>query len=765
MTHWFRFTTCCAWPLAAGLVLLAAGCSRDPQAVKTAALKKADAYAQQGKRAEAVIEYRNAAQADPQDGEVLLKLADAYSAAGDHASAIREYLRASDLLTQRVDVQLKAGNLLLLGRRFDDAKVRAEKALVIAPQDVEAHILLANSLAGLKQFDAAIEEVEDAIRTAPERGSSYATLGALEAGRGRMAAAETAFKKATELDDRSIPAHLALANFYWIQRRWPDAEAQLRKALDLDPNHVVTNRALAAFSLALNRPADAEKYLKTVVEVTKAPEATLALADFYMARGGDASARAMLQTLPSSGSAGPQVAVRLAALDHAAGRSDEAYKTLDGVLSSDRGNLQALLAKSTMLLQDKRLDDALAAAKTATESHGQSAAAFFVLGRIQTARNDTDGATTAYREALRLNPRATGVQLALAQIHLATGRTAESVGFAEDAVRSDPSNPNARLALVRGLLARGDLQRAERELAQLVAAAPNSAAVRVQNGILHARKKNPAAARREFEQALAADPSSIEAIGGLAALDLAAKQPEAARARVGARANQPDATPPMMMVAARTYIATGDLAGAEQMLRRILQKDPSYLHAYGALGEIYVRRGQLDAALTEFDAMTKRHPKPVAALTLTGMILQSQGKVADARSRFERVLQIDPTAPVAANNLAWMLAESGGNLDVALQLAQTAARGLPDSPEVSDTLGFVYFKKDLLPQAIQTFRSTIEKDPTKPEYHFHLGQALAKAGDQAGARQHLTEALRLKSDFPEAAAARSLLETLGSPQS
>ena len=43
-----------------------------------------------------------------------------------------------------------------------------------------------------------------------------------------------------------------------------------------------------------------------------------------------------------------------------------------------------------------------------------------------------------------------------------------------------------------------------------------------------------------------------------------------------------------------------------------------------------------------------------AALTLSGMILEAQGKTEEAKARFERVLQVDAAAPVAANHLAWL---------------------------------------------------------------------------------------------------------------
>jgi Flp pilus assembly protein TadD len=65
---------------------------------------------------------------------------------------------------------------------------------------------------------------------------------------------------------------------------------------------------------------------------------------------------------------------------------------------------------------------------------------------------------------------------------------------------------------------------------------------------------------------------------------------------------------------------------------------------------------------------------------MLGTILDLQGKTQEAKARYNRALQIDPRAAVAANNAAWIDATStGGNLDLALQLAQTAKAQLPIS--------------------------------------------------------------------------------------
>ena len=214
------------------------------------------------------------------------------------------------------------------------------------------------------------------------------------------------------------------------------------------------------------------------------------------------------------------------------------------------------------------------------------------------------------------------------------------------------------------------------------------------------------------------------------------------------------------MLAARAYASMGDVKGSEELLKRVLAIDPAFLDAYGALGQLYTRQGRLEEALTEMTTLAQKQSRPVAALTLAGIILEAQGKHTEARTTFERVMRLDAEAPVAANNLAWIYVQTGGNLDVALQLARTAQRKLPKVAEVNDTLGFIYYKKSLPALAVPALRASVESDPNNPSYQYHLGLAYVLAGDKAQARQSLAKALALKPQFDGAKDAQSVLDSL-----
>jgi tetratricopeptide (TPR) repeat protein len=740
-------------------LLIAGACSADPQARKVRYLASGDKYLEAGKLPEAIIEYRNAVQQDPRAGDAHVKLADAYLRSGDAGRALDEYTRAADLLPEDSSVHLKASGILLLAQRFDDAKLWAEKVLAREPSNLQAVIVVANALAGLKDFDAAVSEIEEAIKLNPGRGETYTNLGAVELGRGQKEAAERAFKRAVAIDGRSADGRLALANFYWADARWPAAEEEFRTVVQLDPANVLAHRALASFYIATNRAAEAEPHLKQVRDLTKEPAAEFALADYYVARKDDVSARGLLEKLAGTAATAPFAEVRLATLDRQSGLKEAAYQRVAKALATDRTNLPALLAKTTFLAADGRLEEALSAASLAVETHQDSAAALFALGTVQAARHQKEAAIAAYDGVLRLNPRATDAKVALARLHLSAGRAETSLDLAQDAAASQPENLNARLAVARALLARRELPKAQVELDSLERQIPDSAALQTLLGVLKGLQQDQAGARRSFERALELDANSIEALGGLVVLDLNAKRTSEALARVDERvARKPDTA--ALMLAARVYARAGRPQQVESLLRRVIETDPGALEAYGALAQFYVSEKRLDAALKEFEELARREPRPVAALTFAGMILQDQGRTTEARDRFVRALELDPDAPVAANNLAWLYAESGDDIDLALDLALRALGKLSDRPEVNDTVGWVHYKKGLAPEAILYFQKSIQRDANNSLYHYHLGLAYVKSGDVSRGRQAMERALGLNPDFQGAAEAKQMLARL-----
>ena len=350
---------------------------------------------------------------------------------------------------------------------------------------------------------------------------------------------------------------------------------------------------------------------------------------------------------------------------------------------------------------------------------------------------------------LKENPANHAIRTLESQLFLDEGLREKALSSAQVAVKGDPTSAVSQFTLGKAYAAVGDRTGAETAFREVLKINPQAAPAQVELSLLQIRAKGGNSLNLAEEAALSRPgPNSIEALAGQLSVDLKERNASVARNRLTQRLSV--ARPPveLLLLAGRTYFALDDLKETETVLLRAIELDPSSLPAYSMLGQTYLRMNRLDDARAEFDRLATRQSRPVGALTASGTILQAQGKVKEARERFERVIGIDPGAAVAANNLAWIYADSGQNLDKAVQLAQSALVRLPDVPEVLDTLAWAYYKGSTPSLAVRPLTRCITVAPgaAGAGCRYHLGLVHAKIGDVALAEQNLRTAIKLQGD-------------------
>lgn len=77
-----------------------------------------------------------------------------------------------------------------------------------------------------------------------------------------------------------------------------------------------------------------------------------------------------------------------------------------------------------------------------------------------------------------------------------------------------------------------------------------------------------------------------------------------------------------------------------------------------------------------------------------------------------------------------------------MTLAERAKKRMPGSPNVSDTLGYVYYEKNLTGDAIRELQQAVQAAPLNSMFTLHLAIALLKNGDKPGAKREAESALR-----------------------
>jgi Flp pilus assembly protein TadD len=168
------------------------------------------------------------------------------------------------------------------------------------------------------------------------------------------------------------------------------------------------------------------------------------------------------------------------------------------------------------------------------------------------------------------------------------------------------------------------------------------------------------------------------------------------------------------------------------------------------LCSLQIARGSVDQAIGGYQRALQANPRNVRLYVALGSILETRKEWQQAEGYYQKALQIEPDYPLAANNLAYVMLEHGENINVAVSLAQTGRRGLPNQPYTADTLGWAYYYQGVYEAAAGLFQEAIKADPKNPTYHYHLGMAYAKEHKFAQARQQLDATLQLSPNYENA---------------
>ena len=192
----------------------------------------------------------------------------------------------------------------------------------------------------------------------------------------------------------------------------------------------------------------------------------------------------------------------------------------------------------------------------------------------------------------------------------------------------------------------------------------------------------------------------------------------------------------------------------------LLQADPKSSDLLFRLGETQRRKGDVNVAIETFRRASQSAPSDPRPLLQLALLMDGTGRRDQAKPIYEQILKIQPDHPIALNNLAFIKAEEGVDLDAALTMAQRARQKLPRSVDIQDTLGWIYIKKNLSDDAVRTFRELIQTEPSRAVFHLHYGMALLQKGDKPLAKKELETANKSNPSKDDAGKIRELLASL-----
>ncbi len=754
--------------------LLFTSCSADPETAKKKYVESGNKYFARDKHKEALIMYKKALQVDAKYGEAHYRSGLAQLRVQRYGEAMRSFQRAVELQPKNIEAHVALSDLLVALYTSDPKRPRvvleelknlADKAAANFPESFQRERLdgyLALFANDLKQAGVHFEK---ANRLKPNQADLVLIYMQVLSNEGRTLEAEKLALDMIKSDPKALTIYDALFVAYVKAKRMEEAEKMLRAKLENNPTLPDGYLQLAAHYYSTNRRPEMLQTLSRLSSNPKDfPKGSMLVGDYFVrVRDYDAAIANYTEGVKKNDSEKHAYQKRMVEVMVRQNKKDDAVRLIGEILKADPQDNEALAIRGGLSLMagtNEQIQSAINDLQVVSTKMPGNPVVRFNLGRALLAKGSVAQAKVQFEEAVKLQPSYLPPRIALSELLLRSGEYSKAIQTSQEILIYDPTNLPGRLIRSRGLIGIGELKQARIELRQTVEQFPDLAEAKLQLAALDVSEKNYKGAEESFKK-LYASSQDPRAFMGLVESYVAQSQSDQAIKLVREELAKQPGRLEYRATLANLLFATGDLAGAITEYKQVLVGAPKSAQVWQRLAETYRRSNNNQSALDSLKKAQEIAPADPNPVVQMAMIYENIGQRGTARPLYQQVLRLQPENPVALNNLAYMMADSGQDLDQALTMAQKAKQQMPKDINVADTMGWIFIKKNLNDSAIGIYKDLVGQEPNRPAFRYHFAVALSQKGDKVGAKRELEAALRSKPGKEDEALIRGLLAKLG----
>lgn len=793
--------------LVALVASFAAGCADDEQRISEF-IERGDGYIAAGDDEEAIIEFKNVLQLDPENAAAHEALSLAYLRVQKPREAYWEMSETVRVAPTNVEARLRYGTLSAAIGDFDLSNEQAEAVLALESNNARGFTLRGQARENREDLEGAEADYRAAVTAAPEAAAFRFLLGGFLERNGKRDEAERVYRDLLEVEESYLAAstltrlvlrdedrageadaliedliRIAEAVPAEVPEDDPAAEEQGRTTLLYNvPREETIVGAYRLKALVLRGRDDFDGAIATLEEGVSKSERKIELiyqmAQFYRAAGriededrmirraseiapdnvdaqlflsaylgtqGDAdgaleAAQSAVEVDPASAAAKLRVAELLIDIGFRDGdeaKIGEGRALVDSVLAERPDGPEANFVKAKIELAEGDVEAAKASLETTLQARPDWAQARFVLGSTLAASGDLSRARVELEAALEEEPGLLDARKLLTTVYATLGEHEFVIENGRRYLADRPEDMPIRIAVGQSLIRVGRAEEAYEEIASVPEENWDAAAFFALGRIDLAYGRLEEGTRK-LTRADELAPGNPNVLRTLIALDRNEQEMERALARARAAVEAKPEDSELRELLGEVLLADGDPEEGAVELEKAVGLEPRNVSAHIALSDIEARKGDADARLAALERAVASVPESVELQYRLAQALDLVGRTSDALAAYEKTIALNPEFALAKNNMAYLLAENGGDLDRALELAQQAKEALPDDGNAADTLGWVLLKRGLPSAAIGYLEEATERFPESAfeiqgVVHNHLAQAYEANQDTAKA--------------------------------
>jgi tetratricopeptide (TPR) repeat protein len=735
----------------------------------TSYLDKAKALAAEQNYKEAILNYQKALQKDQNLAEAMFGMAKANESLGNSPAAYYQYQQAARMAPNNESYRIALADLSLASYLNDPGKPaflydqvsQQAKALESLPGGKADSLRLRAFLAAAdKHPEEAIGLFRQSIALKPTDDGRI--------GLASLLFAEKQYDEAekillTLLESRGFDqAYQALYGQYMNRNRVADALALLEKHVQRNPKNAQAVNALGLHHARARNEAAMKEAIGRFQNAANFPYGFALTGDFYaLINQPDEALRWYAEGLKTRPNERLECLKRQANLLSFMGRKGEALQSVEEILKIEPKDENSLALKGRLNLETgKDPEGTLKQFAALTTQSPDNPLYHLYYGRALIMKNDLEAARRELASAIRLKPdlldaHALNIELQLQQRQFGDAHTA-----IDELARVEPNNPRLAVWRAAAFQGQGNLGPAREQMTAALKANPNSPDALLQNGLLLVAEKRYAEADAIFRKFYVPGQGDTRPLEGLVASRLSQNQFDGALGLLKAELDRnPSPNIRLAYASAATRAARYDLA--LEQYRQFIAADPKSPDFHLRVGEILQLKGDFAGAAKSFEAAKALLPATsTQADSYLAFAHMNAGNNNDAIKLYRQIVAKSPDDLVSSNNLAYLLAESGQDLNEAYALVQKVQQRMPNEPSVADTVGWVLFKRGMHDTALQVFSGLVKKAPAVSAFRYHYAHVLLQKGDRAEARTQLQNALTTAPKGPEAVKIQELLKKI-----
>ena len=717
-------------------------CSRDPKLRAQRFVESGKQYADKGQYDAAVIQFRIAAKTDPQSAEAYYQLGTIELRLQNLREAYAALTKATELNPKHTSALTGLAAMKQLARKTDESRALLKEVLEIDGGNINARMLLGSASIQEGKYAQALEEFNEAKKLAPTDARVLTQTADCDVLLKQYPDAIKGYESAIAVNEKFLPAYLNLAQVYRVLGNSDQEIATLKSAIERNPKEVAPYLSAAEFYVrhrSNDQVSNLFNALRTAAD-NSAP-ASLSIAGFYRRIGAMEEAKAELQRLLTKYPKNDVARIELTEIHLNRQEWDDAEKLNAELLKDHPKNPQVRLFRSRLLFVRGNKMEAISSLEQLVHDVPDMALAHFYLGLARAEEGQFDRAIASFNDTIQRDPDLILSYVSLGELYWRQGNSKLALEFANKALARNPQLFSALLLQSNSYIQLADYAAASTKLQELAQTRGTNAVILERLGFVALRNKQFAEAERKLEESLRLQPDYVPAMADLASVYDSQHRGDEIVARFKQQIERAPKQIQFYEMLGNVYLHKADLSNAEQAFDDALKLDKDADAVHMQLASIYSATGRLPQAIDTLKGVVQRRSDYLAAYIFLGTLYERTGAIGAAQATYQKALERNGNYAPALNNLAWSYCENGGNLDMALSLAQKAKASMPTDPNVSDTLAWIQYKKGLYSSAAEELRYLAQRVPTNGLYQYHLGMALFKAGDPIEARKSLMRAL------------------------